>query len=928
MPANWELEGFAEPRYGSGLEDGLGLYRRTFRIPEMWREGGRVCLRFEGVAYGFEAWVNGQKVGASSASAYNPHTFDVTDAISSDPGAENVLAVKVTTKPRAFRFDLYDDWSLSGIFRDVTLFSVPATHIQDVTTRTTLLEDGTAKLSVAVTVNTRGAEIRGTLFAPDGATVGEFLLPRQTESSRHEAAVEVPAPRLWTAETPALYRLRLALSVEGRSLQTIEERIGLRQVSIVDGVLLLNGRPLKLRGINHHDLDPETGRAITEDQMRRDLELMKKGNVNFVRTAHYPTHTRFLELADELGFYVLTEVSIGNGDGRALNDPAFRPNLLARVKATITRDKNHPSVVMWSIGNENRMNEGELAAGRLAKELDPTRPLCIPKTGVTFAENRDKFPEYVDVFAPHYPTSDDMRAWAATLKRPLILTEYAHAQGLAADRIESQWEIIRSSPRYAGGSIWHFHDQGILRRSKAPVDPDEYTFYAWVDKNRYYDTHQGDGADGIVYADRTPQTDFWQMRKVYSPVQILEDSAEVKPGRQEIAVTVENRHDFRALDGMRLAWALRRNGEAVQSGEVPLAASSHERERVDIPVTILPDATGEVLALELRCIDETGRQITERALRLDLAEAPRDAWLSSLPAAGELSVSETPDQVNIRHPHFSVSVARPGGELIIRDRDGRTLVSGIYPHPGRMRLMVERRGGDESRFGFWPFAKLTQLQNHEIKATRQGASVRLSVSGRYPRPNDPEQALLGGYEVEIAPNGVLTISYRYQPSGAADGNFAEAGLSVAVPRELSEFRWVGAGPYSGYPGKDRLNEFGLFHLNREDLHFHGNRRQTELALLTSAEGVGMALVTSAADVCVERDQDQTLLSHNAVISSPGNKTGGNPPEKMVEVRETPEIAGTFTLVLLGESWPEALVKRFGRPAPAKEVFRPFFHSYD
>ncbi len=950
VPGNWEMQGFAEPFYGNDLKDGLGLYRRTFRAPAGWIAGGRrVFLRFEGVAYGFEAWVNGTKVGASSASAYNPDTFDITDALK--PDADNMLAVQVSTKPHGFEFDVNDDWSLGGICRDVTLFSVPATHVQDVTTRTKLAGDGAAELSVSVAVSAPDGEMRGKLLAPDGKVVGEFDLPRQADGC-HEAVVKVAKPQLWTAETPSLYKLQVELSENGKPLQTIEEKIGLRKISIKDGVLLLNGRPIKLRGVDHHDMDPLDGRAITEEEMRRDLELMKKGNINFLRTSHYPPQPRLIELCDEMGIYVMCEVAIGRGEEH-LDDPAYRENILARVEPTITRDKNRPSVIVWSIGNENPINDAEMEAGRRAKELDPTRPICIPKIGSYFRENVDRIPEHVDIYAPHYPVIATLREYAQKLKRPVILTEYAHALGLATDRIQDEWEFLQTTPTFAGGAIWMFQDQGILRKSETPVDRTKPTQVVWLDANRYYDSFGLFGADGLVYSDRTPQTDYWQTRKVYSPVQIAERSATVKSGTQEIALTVENRHDFRSLEGIKLDWSLQRNGTEIQKGEAPLHASSHEKETARLPINIPSDAAGDVLALDVRAIDENGLQITERTVRLDLADSRRGSWFDDVETTGSTKITESKTEIKVESPQWVMTVARATGELTIRDREGRVLVEGIYPHPGRKLTMAEHLAIKKART--WQPSTLTKLDSPEVSVTKDGSNIHLSVSGTYvrPKPTDAEkqpekktddpllvqtpqpdqskppedQSFVGGYRAEIAPNGVITISYDYVPTNAM-GNFTEAGLSVVLAPGLTEFRWMGQGPYPGYPGKDRLNEFGIYHLNREDLRFQGNRRETEVAMMTTPAGAGVALApATAADVSVERDGDRTLLSHNAVISGLGNK--GPAPETNVDSAQTPHVAGSFSLVPLGDNaWPKALTRWFGKPAAAKDVFKPFYHSYD
>jgi beta-galactosidase len=220
---------------------------------------------------------------------------------------------------------------------------------------------------------------------------------------------------------------------------------------------------------------------------------------------------------------------------------------------------------------------------------------------------------------------------------------------------------------------------------------------------------------------------------------------------------------------------------------------------------------------------------------------------------------------------------------------------------------------------------LTRLESPSIKLDRSAGRVRLSVSGRYPRPDEPEQAFVGGYQLEVTPQGALTIGYDYTPVSAT-GSLSEAGLSIVAPPRLTEFRWIGQGPYAGYPGKDRLNEFGLFHLNREDLRFQGNRRGTELALLTTASGAGLALAMPAGDVAVERSGEQILLSQNALIAGLGNK--GTRPETRLELESGLHIAGKFTLLPLEEDWPSPLIRWFGKPTSASRLFRPFYQSYD
>ncbi|MFT4176993.1 MAG: glycoside hydrolase family 2 TIM barrel-domain containing protein [Luteolibacter sp.] len=921
VPSNWEMQGFAEPKYDMKSDPGLGLYRRALHVPKEWRDGRRVCLRFEGVINGFEARVNGKKIGQSQGSAYTPDTFDITDELAEDHSAENVLAVKVSTRSPGWEYDMCDDWSLSGIFRDVTLFSVPALHVKDLTAISRVAPDGSAELSAKVEMNGPQAEVRGKLTAPDGTTVEEFDLTKENDVS-HQTLVKLPKPRLWTAETPFLYTLRITVSDKGRPFQSIEQRIGIREISTEGGILKLNGRPIKLRGVNRHDLNPEVGRAVTEEMIRRDLEVMKRANINFVRTAHYPSHPSLMRLCDEMGFYVMCEVSFGKR-GRHLKGAEYDENILSRVEPTITRDKNHASVISWSIGNENATKPVEQEAGRRAKELDPTRPICIPKTAPEFVKCYKEIEAHSDINAPHYPSNAELREFEKNLTKPLILTEYAHALGLATDRIQDQWEMLQTIPKFAGGAIWHFQDQGILRTSSDKVNRKKSTKSVWLDETRYYDTSGDDGADGIVYSDRSPQTDFWQVRKVYSPIQIVERRADVKVGERKVSVTLENRYDFISLAGAKLQWSFQRNGTKQAKGEIVLSAEAQKRETVEIPVNIPQDFGTDVFTLDLACLDHTGLQITERTIRLDVAGQERDSWVKELASSGKTTVEDTATRVKIQNDRWTIRVERSNGEFTLTDRSGRTLISAIYPRCGRELTMTE--GYTSRKVGTWKMATLSKVLNPEVKVSEQGDRIQLSVSGTYPRPDEEGQSFVGGYRLEISATGVMTVSYRYVPTDAK-GSLAEAGLTVVVPEDLTEFRWIGQGPYASYPGKDRLNEFGIFHLNREDLRFRGNRRQTELALLSTPAGEGLAMTSTPADISVERDGNRTSFSHNAVIGSLGNKIWA--PETTVEVSRSPTIEGTFSLLPLDATWPQAFVNWFGEPSASEEAYHPFYHSYD
>ena len=910
VPGHWELQGFAKPRYAR-VDEGTGLYRQVFQAPPSWN-GQRVFLRFDGVLYGFHVWVNGIEIG-SWASAYNPAAFDITDALK--PSGDNLLAVKVSTHSHGFEFDTNDCWALSGIYRDVTLFAVPAVHVTGFNSFTKLRTDGTAILHVAVDTSmpTTG---KGILRTVDGQAAGEFAFTSQADTT-----IAVAHPQLWTAETPILYNLELTLA----SGQQISEKIGLREVTIVDGVLELNGRPIKLHGADHHDIWPVNGRVATEELMRRDLELMRAANINFIRTSHYPPHPRFLELCDEMGFYVMDEVPFGFGDEH-LRDPAYQETLLTRARATVHRDRNRPCVIIWSVGNENPNTPLTFATGQEVKKLDPSRPICFPQVGSYFAKSYPGLPDWVDIYAPHYPEAATVAKYARELTRPIIFTEYAHALGLASDRIESEWAIMQASPRIAGGAVWMFQDQGILRTSEKPVDRSAPTISVWPDATHFFDTSGNGGMDGIVYSDRTPQTDYWEVRKVYSPVQIATHDIALRPDGKTISVKLENRFDFRPLDGLTLAWVFVRNGSPIASGKIGLHAAAQAKEDVTLQIPgELRNANGNFYWLELHCLNEQGVSFYERTLRLERnsPDTSRDLIGSEL-TSGKLQVLESADTVKVIHDKFTLSLSRKTGRALLCDVAGTNLASGFLPHVGRKFTEAERLRALKS--SIWQGALVEAAEPPKIEIHRDPDGISLVISGRYARPDTMGQFLSGTHTLRVKNNGTIEVDYEFRADAGTTGHLLEAGLALLAPPAATEFRWIGAGPYAGYPGKEALNEFGIFHLTRDDLHFQGNRRGVELAALTRPIGEGLAIISpNPTNVAVEKENDGTVLSHNALLSGLGNKGVG--PETSVAA-ESSRIAGHFTVVPLTSTWPAALTRWLGPPTATVNAFNPFYHSYD
>ena len=449
VPGCWEQYGFCKPKYDSP-NPLTGYYRMTFTVPQEWR-GQRIVLRFDGVLYGYDLWINGKAVG-SWRSGYNTALFDITDYLQA---GKQELAMRVISQFPGSDFDYNDDWAPNGIFRDVTLMAVPKTHLSDLTIRPK--NTGEVNIDVKIANANKQTTVTHEILDVQGKVVGN---------------TKVEHPHLWTAETPYLYTLRSRLIQKSKTLQTFEHKFGFRELTIerlrvgehssgIGKVIKLNGQPIKFRGVTCHSTDPKTVKVISDALTLKDMKLMKEASVNYIRTSHYPREPRFYELADSLGFYIIDEVPFGYGD-KNLYKEEFYPVLQQRAQATIRRDKNHASVLIWSLGNENPLTDICIKLGDYVKaELDTSRPICYPQVGSYFRKFNYDFPKVADIYTPHYPTTSQIADFYQRSDRPVIFTEYCHTLGISLEDHDRQWEIIERTPWIAGGSVWEWVDQGM-----------------------------------------------------------------------------------------------------------------------------------------------------------------------------------------------------------------------------------------------------------------------------------------------------------------------------------------------------------------------------------------------------------------------------------------------------------------------------------
>lgn len=790
VPGCWETYGFCKPKYDSP-NPLTGYYRTTFTVPKAWK-GQRIVLCFDGVLYGYDLWVNGKNAG-SWRSGYNTALFDITDFLSGND--EQQLAIRVISQFRGSDFDYNDDWAPNGIFRDVTLMAVPTTHLSDLTIRT----KNTGEVSIETTVVGKGAEVCHEIFDADGQFVG-------TDKVVH--------PHLWTAETPYLYTLRTTLLKKGKVLQTFNHRFGFRELSIDGNVLKLNGQPIKLRGVTCHSTDPRTVKVITDDLTLHDMRLMKEASVNYIRTSHYPREPRFYELADSLGFYVIDEVPFGYGD-KNLTDSTFYPVLQQRAQATIRRDKNHPSVLIWSLGNENPLTDICVRLGDYVRtQLDPSRPYCYPQVGSYFRrfwEKATPFPSEAPIYAPHYPTTDQIAGFYQHLDRPVIFTEYCHSLGISFEDHDRQWEIIERTPGIVGGSVWEWVDQGMpffddeSRTKTEELCTSRYGYEerVYTSSGRGFDMCGNKGTDGLLYADRTPLPNYFELQHNYARAFVSAVCRDTVSTAGVTTLTIRNRYDFLNLkDHVTFYWILTCNRDTVARGAFSPDCAPHDS--VDYALSF-PVSSSRLSILHF-AIQDT-----------QLHTFLRQSFVLNKPQLD--SHVDFPSKTNFAETMPFVQ-------------------QGPLVRVGRKPTMAEQLRLKDCRIERY----LQPLSNPYVKA-----------------------------QVDIRHVGLTTcFSYSLTPV-PSDTVLTELGVAFLLDKDIDRVQWVGQGPFAAYPGRSQANRYGFWALHKDDLYFEGNRMGVDAALLTDSLGNGLLLVCGGASVNFEQTDRGLVLTVNAAVSGQGPK---------------------------------------------------------
>jgi beta-galactosidase len=866
VPSNWQVLGYGTPYYRNlgytirrdfpyvmsmppknftayEERNPVGSYRRDFELPADWK-GRQIFLTFDGVDAGFFLWINGVKVGYS-VNSRNAAEFDVTKYLK--PG-KNMVAVEVYRYTSGTYLEDQDMWRLSGIFRNVTVWSAPQQHIRDFFVKTDLDDqyrnatvEVTAKVKNYGTKVAKSYKLMATLY--DG---GKAVSTSQAEGivsdlqPGQEAAVklsfQVANPEKWTAETPKLYTTVLTLMSGKLVVETLSSRTGFREVEIKGRLFLVNGTPVKLKGVNRHENWPDVGHAVTEPQMIRDLELIKQGNCNLVRTSHYSDDPRWYELCDEYGMFLVAEANVEcHGlSGRFDEEPRMKAAIIDRNVANVENFKNHPSIIIWSLGNENgRGGSNFRAAMSTIKGIDPTRPVHYQGFGVGKANPSD-----MDSQMYTQPSAVERIANDTTFKKPFFLCEYAHAMFNSMGAIGEYNDLFDKYPELLGGAIWEWQDQGIYNRRdpKHPIIAYGGGFGEFPN-DRYF-IHKG-----VVASDRSLKPHYPEMKHVYQWIKVTAE--DLSKGQ----FLIQNKYQFINLSGFIGLWTLSENGTEISRGDIKLPVIAPGKEAViTLPYKISKANESAEYFLRISFALENDQLWAKKGFEMvsDQFKLPGET-LTVKPGTTINAVTLIPGEkeITVKGSVFTVVFDKATGTFSSLEKNGINML--LKDGGPRLHLWRAPHRNDD----MWADRSWVTSGLRELKWTTQ------SVTAEQKTPSSVTISVKllaeGKSNFTVNHNVVYTISG--DGSIKAENSFsssnpqqvvARIGVRMFLNKQFDQVSYFGRGPMENYADRKRGFDVGVYKSTvKEQLTPYekpmdcGNHEDIRWAKVTTASGNGL-----------------------------------------------------------------------------------------
>ena len=856
VPGNWEFNGYGTPFYISGGfgfrarppyierdDSPVGCYRHTFDIPQEW-EGRRVFIHFEAGTNAMYIWVNGKKVGYTQNSK-SPAEFDITDYVHK---GENTLACQVHKYSDGSYLEDQDMWRLGGINRSVYLYSTAQIRIQDFFAHPDL--DNSYKNALfsldATLKNYSESNLSGrfsvTLFDKSGKKVSsnsqKISVPANGSLEIAVPKVKISSVQKWTAETPDLYTMLLTLTDEkGSIIESTSHKIGFRKIEINDGQLFINGEKIYFKGVNLHEFNTNTGNVVTREIMMRNLQLMKELNINAVRTSHYPQPTLWYKLCDEYGMYLVDEANIeshglGYGKENVSNFPEWQAQHMDRLISLIERDKNHASVIFWSLGNEASNGKAFFDLYDWAKIRDVSRPVQYEQ-----AYQRDR---NSDIICHMYPSWANMlRDAEKDLGRPYIMCEYAHAMGNSMGNFQDYWDLMRSSKNMQGGFIWEWYNHGY-------PSYDEHGRFYWAyggDLNGY-DRMNSDNfcMDGIISPDQQYTTNSYIVKKVYQ--NILFEAKDLERG----VVSIIN--DFKFTDITKnshtFKWVLLRNGEPIAEKDFNVEIKRNSRKDITFELPQIEKNSGVEYFLQIFAYTVKEDNFLPSGYETAKGEfaLAGNNYFAKEPGKGSLEIEESAERLMIK-----------SGDMIYEFslKDGQTLTNisskgrGVFRELPRLnfwRAPVDNDFGSNEHYNLslWSAAGYNNIHKYKgIEINNKSISVKYETKLR---------GIEAKVEIVYSVNsdGTLNVDIKYEALSDDLPEMMRFGMIMTLPGRVNDFTWYGRGPHENYVDRNQDAFMGIWSGKVEDQSFAyyrpqetGNKTDVRWLTLKDSNGYGIKI---------------------------------------------------------------------------------------
>lgn len=846
----WRTQFRPEPPFVEERNNYTGSYRKMVTVPADWK-GERVYLHVGSATSNLMVWVNGKFVGYSEDRKVSAE-FDLTKYLT--PGKENLIAMQVMRWCDGSYLEDQDFWRFTGIAREVYLYARPEAHIADLFITPDLVNnylDGTLEVKLNA-VGAKGETVMFSLKDKEGKEVASQTA-KVGGNGEVKVTFDIKNPLKWTAETPNLYTLYTTLMDGKQVAEVVPQRVGFRKVEIKNAQVLVNGQPVLFKGANRHELDPVTGYVVSMDRMLEDIRLMKELNINAVRTCHYPDDPRWYELCDIYGIYMVAEANIeshgmGYGDKTLAKEPTYEKAHLERNESNIKIYKNHPSIIFWSVGNEAGYGPNFEKAYDLVKAYDPSRPCQYEQAG----QNGK-----TDIFCPMYYDYGGCEWYAkGDNPRPLIQCEYAHAMGNSMGGFKEYWDMVRKYPKYQGGFIWDFVDQGLRVKNKQGK-----TIYAYGgDFGRYPTSDHNFNCNGIINPDRKPNPHANEVRYYYQ--NIWATAKDLKAGEVE----VYNENFFKSLDDVELQWTLESEGKVLVNGRSALDIPAQQKRVVKLDGYSLPaDVKGEVvlnLDFVLKKAEpmlDAGYAVAREQFVVNPYTFPTMESVLAVTSGKydtrKVEKEEKVAWVTLSAGNTSVTFNHWNGWIDYLDVDGKPMLEegyAITPDFWRAPTDNDYGSGTQRKLHAW---KNPEMKMKSFKVVENEGKAEKGVEVVYDMPS-VEATLTMTYTLTPAGELVVNEAMTVNKDAKHKPELMRYGMQLVMPKAYNMLTYYGKGPGENYIDRNNGDRLGVYDAKVADQYWgyvrpqeSGNKTEVRYWQVKDENGKGLEFYSFAPMEC-------------------------------------------------------------------------------